>query len=495
MNTFFKYSLALIALTFAMIVKAQTIDDAIRYSQKEINGSAKYVSMGGALGALGGEISSIHDNPASLGAFLYSELNFSPTLRFTGSQSTYYDQIFKDYRVNFNINNFSYVGSFKFTDRNWKTVNVGLSFNRQNNYHQNIYSEGINPSNSITDFFAQAAYGTPLSYLQDDEANESDLVFNAYSAYLINPKDSTDNNNTEYVSMYDHYGQTQRQSVSIKGKKDEFSFALGGNYMDKLLLGASLNYSSIRYEYLSDIEEVDDANNITNFNRMNYEDHFITTGYGYTFKIGAILKPLSWLRIGTSFHTPTYYTLHDSYDQRIVSSVKVLSDIRYYDLKSEGLYDYGILTPLKASGSLGFVIKKQIAIGLEYEYADFRMSRLSSNYSSSEFSQENADIREFLKAGHNVKGGIEYRLGNISIRGGTAYLGSAYKNTQINKDAYTLVYSGGIGLNFNNFYFDVAYSYAQSNYYYYPYTLSVDTEPNSIVKNTSQYVTTFGLRF
>ena len=38
---------------------AQTIYDATNIAQKELNGTARFVGMGGAMGALGGDISTI----------------------------------------------------------------------------------------------------------------------------------------------------------------------------------------------------------------------------------------------------------------------------------------------------------------------------------------------------------------------------------------------------------------------------------------------------
>ncbi len=51
-------------LLIAGDVWAQGEIDAYRYSQTEVTGTARSMSMGGAFGALGGDISSIAINPA-----------------------------------------------------------------------------------------------------------------------------------------------------------------------------------------------------------------------------------------------------------------------------------------------------------------------------------------------------------------------------------------------------------------------------------------------
>ena len=43
--------------------------DAFKYSQTELNGTARYLGMGGAFGALGGDISAMNTNPAGLAIY------------------------------------------------------------------------------------------------------------------------------------------------------------------------------------------------------------------------------------------------------------------------------------------------------------------------------------------------------------------------------------------------------------------------------------------
>ena len=48
--------------------------DAFKYSQTELNGTARYLGMGGAFGALGGDISAMNTNPAGLAIYKSSEV-------------------------------------------------------------------------------------------------------------------------------------------------------------------------------------------------------------------------------------------------------------------------------------------------------------------------------------------------------------------------------------------------------------------------------------
>ena len=50
---------------------AQSQADAYRLSQTELTGTARFVSMGGAFGALGGDISVMSYNPAGLAIYIF----------------------------------------------------------------------------------------------------------------------------------------------------------------------------------------------------------------------------------------------------------------------------------------------------------------------------------------------------------------------------------------------------------------------------------------
>ena len=50
-----------------------TIYDAVRVTGSDLNGTARYVGMGGAMGALGADITTMGTNPAGIGLYRSSE--------------------------------------------------------------------------------------------------------------------------------------------------------------------------------------------------------------------------------------------------------------------------------------------------------------------------------------------------------------------------------------------------------------------------------------
>merc|ERR1712054_758195 len=69
-------------LTFIMVLactlaSAQTIDDVLRYSTENLQGTARFQAMGGAFGALGGDLSALNVNPAGSAVFNFSEISIT----------------------------------------------------------------------------------------------------------------------------------------------------------------------------------------------------------------------------------------------------------------------------------------------------------------------------------------------------------------------------------------------------------------------------------
>ena len=73
-----KICITLIISLFALMAQAQNFEDIVRFSGTPNNGTARVSAMGGAFTALGGDISAITINPASVGVFRKSEVSFTP---------------------------------------------------------------------------------------------------------------------------------------------------------------------------------------------------------------------------------------------------------------------------------------------------------------------------------------------------------------------------------------------------------------------------------
>ena len=75
-------------LVAAAPISAQTVYDAAKITGKDLNGTARFVGMGGAMGALGGDISTIGTNPAGIGIYRSNDIMTSFGFSSYGTEST-----------------------------------------------------------------------------------------------------------------------------------------------------------------------------------------------------------------------------------------------------------------------------------------------------------------------------------------------------------------------------------------------------------------------
>ena len=67
------FSILITGLT-VFSIQSQNINDALRYAQEDITGTARFRAMGGAFGALGGDFSSLNVNPAGSVIFANNQI-------------------------------------------------------------------------------------------------------------------------------------------------------------------------------------------------------------------------------------------------------------------------------------------------------------------------------------------------------------------------------------------------------------------------------------
>ncbi len=456
------------------ILPAQYAEDALRYSQNFYQGTARSMAVGGAFGALGGDFSVLSTNPGGIGIYRTSEI--LGTLSFTPRKvtSVYNGSVADNNSFVMAFNNFGYVNAKRIGQgRGWKYWQFALGVNRLNNYNTNTYTQGINRTSSRIDAYLDDA----LDFLAN--GGELDNLLN-YDPYYVGPAWETylldtigDENNIYLVSPVPPGGLLQSQAVETHGSTNEWFVSAGANFNDILYIGATLGLPYTRYLRTTTYFENDIADTIATFDNWSVTEDLYTRGMGVNFKIGAIVRPVDWLRIGAAYHTPTYYWgLRDTWSTYTTSDVYAIStgawvtpDYDYY-ASVIGEYKYKLTTPMRFIGDLAFVIKEIGFITGEYEYANYTSAKLNAN--DYDFYTENQNIDNYFKATHNFRVGTEWRFSRISARGGYALYASPYKNN-IN-DGSRQSYSGGLGYRGDNYTVDVAYVYSKSSEDYYLYT-------------------------
>lgn len=477
----------MLALAAGAHAYAQNDVDALRYSQLTFAGSARFASMAGSFGALGGDASTFSFNPAGIAVYRKNELSLTPSFYSAKTSSTYNGTNSSDSKFNFNFSHLGLTGAFvnKENDANnsgWVNVNVGFAYNRTNNFHNRIDIFGRNDGNTFVD--EQAALANGSVYTDLDPFNGA-LFF---GSGLI---DTMAGDPRSYYSVIGNIPVTQHKSIETTGAMTETVITLGGNYANKLYLGATLGIPRIRFEEESYYEEEDDRDSIYAFDKYRYYNHLATKGNGFNFKVGMIYRITDWMRIGGAIHTPSFFSMHDEYDNRVSVEFDDISS-SYDTISPKGAFDYRLTTPMRAIGSLALLYKKQGLINIDYEFVDYTSSRFRS--SPNVFYEVNPVIKEKYMATSNIRVGAEYRLDPIALRAGYAMYGSPFKTgVNLNEAARNSI-TAGIGFRQDDYYIDLGYVLTKYSENYYLYNPEI-TNPVKNDFTTSNFLVTVGWRY
>ena len=485
----------LAALSTITGVFAQNVDDALRYSQIFYGGTARFMSMGGAFTALGGDISSLSQNPAGLGVFRSSELTITPQL-FHINSSAGFNGITSDYLYNFNLNQAGIVSNIisNSNESGLITLNFGYSFNKTNNFNQSIMIQGISSSSSMADYWAGYGEGTHYTDLSGPEGI-------AYDAWVIDT--ITGSGGLSYGTVFSNYGddpssvygQTIRRLVSYEGYTGEHALSIGGNYSNKIYFGATLGISKLNYTSNYEHLESTDIALPSRFKSFTYTDHYENKGTGYSLKIGAIIKPVESVRIGLAFHSPTLYRIDEYFFENITSNFT--DGGQYENSNSPMRYNYALTTPFRAIAGVAVQIQKVALVSVDYEFVDYSTARFSETGDNFDYSDRNLNIKNSLKSASNIRLGGEYRLNKFYLRGGYGYYGKAFKPGEDNANLDYNSVSFGAGFREKNVSIDFAYTNYKYSQTYVLYPLDNSFDPSTVNLNTSKnmFTVTLGYKF
>ncbi|MCC7302315.1 MAG: outer membrane protein transport protein [Bacteroidia bacterium] len=475
-----KKILAIFIASLPCAMVAQNEIDALRYSQLNyMGGTARFAGMGSSFGGLGGDFSAVVVNPAGLGIYRKPELTFTPSFFSNTTTSTYNSTESSDFKSNFNFSNFGIVFAHAESgdEQEWKGVGFAFGYTRLNNFHSRMTMSGVSDSSSLLDVYLNSAQGF-------SDANTLD-PFGAQLAWNTWLLDTLNAGN--YYSVIPTYGQKQTKQITTRGHQGEMTFALAGNYANKLYIGASLNLPFVSYTEHSEFTE--SVTNDTTFNLKSYtvSQYLHSEGQGFNFKLGLIFKPTDFLRIGGSFHTPSLIELSDDYTTEITSQFTTGS---FNSESPQGAFDYHLVTPARMVASVGIVIKKFAALNVDYEYADYSTARLSAP--GYEFTAANNAISNKYKEAGQLRVGAEFKLAPLSLRAGYIMSESPYREGV--NDGVRTSYSFGFGIREKNTFLDFAYvlSEMSEDYYFYDPKL---VKPVTNTSRSSNYLLTIGFKF
>ena len=479
-------TLTIIALS-SITLLAQNEIDALRFSQDAPLGTARFSAMSGAFGSLGGEFSGLSLNPAGIGMYQFSEFSFSPSFNLK-STSSYYGSKETDYKSALKIGNIGLVFSSPKENSDWKRINFAIGWNQLANYNSNIRIQGENNKTSLADNILAVSQGNSideLNTLYSAPAFWTDLIDLADNSIDTTTNWYTQDNGNYISNVKGNSSKNQTKSINSSGGKNEFIFSIGGSFNEQLYLGATIGIPTLDYYEKSTYSETNFDTIINDLQGFDFKEELSVYGAGLNLKIGAILRVSEELKLGASLHTPTAYSIEETYSTRLTTHFTQES---FTELSNSNYFEYNLITPWKAVLSASSLLNNNILLSADYEIVDYSFSSMhSSQYN---FTDENNIIQELYTQAINIRLGAEINVKPFVVRAGYSKYGSAFAKKDYSKENYSF----GLGLNKGGYYFDAAYVLSQGNGEQLLYSEEY-IDPISIVNTNHNLVFTIGFRY
>lgn len=477
----------LLGSSIVSIAQETTINDALRYATSNLYGTARFRGMSGAFGAVGGDLSAINVNPAGAAFFTNNFGSISGTSFNVHNNSNYFGTKTKE---NFSTLDLNQIGAvLVFNDKsgksNWSKIAVAVNYENTNNFDNNLFSAGVNPNNSIGNYFIDKAQGLPLEFieLQPGETitdlytylgETSGLGFPAqqamlgYQAFLFEADDPSDLNNTSYYTNVPTGGNYYQDNyVTSNGFNGKLSANMATAYKDKLFLGLNLNVHFTDYVKTTSVYE---ANNNPLYSSgltvtdIQFDNEAYTYGSGFSLNLGAIYKFTESFRAGIAYESPTWYRLNDELTQRLIVNTTDGTN-NYQDIiapNAINIYDsYKIQTPSKVTLSGAYIFNKKGLISIDYAMKDYSNTKFKPT-SENLYRNLNTQMSNQLDNAYELRIGGEYKIKQWSIRGGYRFEESPFKVDYAMGDLTG--YSAGLGYNFGKNRLDLGYTNDHRNY-------------------------------
>lgn len=476
---------------------AQGAIDAYSLSQPDLKGTARFMGMAGAFGALGGDLSTLSQNPAGIGVYRSSDIGFTLDLDLQNSSSKAQGLTYNMDQTKFLLNNIGAVLTLKLPSTSCPNLNFGFTYNKAVSFNRVYGGNFRDLNNSMSNYIAGIANADNIAESELATTSGYDpynpgyndyaapwITILGYDSYLINP-DVDRYNNTKWYGLWQDSmnGNSTTGSGTFlmkeSGAVNEFNIALGGNISNVVYWGMNfdiinLNYSlsSLWGESLANAAVPGVNNTFVRANAdWNLTNVYNVSGTGFNYQLGFILKPVQEFRLGFAFHTPTWYNLTENFGGTV--NYKFDNSESGYATTNGGKLgynSYGLRTPWKIIASAAGVIGNNFIISFDYEWANYGKMHYSepSNYGGGYYDDfwpdfyasapsapntsfldptdpyyyENSDIASYYQSTNTFRLGMEFKpVSALSIRAGYSYVSSPVRSEARNNNM--TIYTAG----------------------------------------------------
>lgn len=379
---------------------AQSAIDAYRLSQPDLKGTARYMSMAGAFGALGGDLSVLSHNPGGIGVYRNSDVGLTLDLDMQHSESNSQGWHNGINQTKFLLNNAGFVWTLKLPSASCPNLNFGFTYNKSASFNRR-YRGSINLSNSLSNYIG--AVTTQGQYVEGqligDEYNKYDpynpsdpsdaapwLSVLGYNGYLFSQDGLTHEGTPYYLGQWNGSG-TGYFDVQESGGVDSYNIALGGNIANVVYWGMDFDITHLNYNltpmWSEDLPEAyvgDDSGTIYKMpSRWTLNNYYNCSGTGFNYKLGFIVKPIQEFRIGFAFETPTWYGLTETFSADIDALYNKTDRVQVQTNDGwPGVNDVNFRTPWKINVGAAGVLLNRLIISAEYEWTQYKGMKYST---------------------------------------------------------------------------------------------------------------------
>ena len=436
---------AAILMAATALASAQNMYDAITFSQNEYLGTARSLSMGNAVTALGGDLGSVGINPAGSAVAGYGQFVITPGLAVSSVSSAYSQEGERAFGMPNYVSemrmNLPNVGLSMTYTTGRRTGVKGISFalvsNQTNAYNYAAEGIGSNSRTSMIAEYANGALGYPESILSAyNSFHNSDVPWDLLTAYQAGMF-GTYRGDGEYAGVTEtisddgdyHYvpgALSQMSCLAKRGSKRDLVFNTAVNISDRVYVGFNIGMPMARYRYSESFYETaankdlfpivyeDDGQEYTTyFNSGVYNYEYLADMVGVYAKIGIIVRPAAGVRLGATFQTPTLLTISESWQY---GAATYYSDNYYNDSVTSptGEYSYMLRTPYRASFGVAYALGKMGCVSVDYELADYSVMRFrgirEERLMGDSFTEKNWMNRYFCGVSHALRIGAELKV-------------------------------------------------------------------------------------
>lgn len=500
-----------LGINFCYACFAQTPEDALLNGWFIPNSTARGLAVGGATGALGGDISSMYSNPAGLGLYKTKEFVITPGFLLNNNKSDYRGtNTSNTNKSGFQLGTVGAVFGGRINDNN-TTNTFAISFNQLASYNNEIHYSGLNNYSSYSEQYLEELTNNNASVTSalNDYPFGSSLAF---YTYLIDSMNDAQGNLTGYRSLVPVAdGIKQDYLETTKGGSYELSFGFASDTKDKLFLGASINVPISFYTQDISYTETDPSNNQNNnFGFSTLTQHHTLNGAGLNTRLGLIYR-LQNLRLGLAIQSPSLMSFTDNLNVSMTTNTEAYAGqqtISSSDFPNPASKtQYNELTPYKVLASASYVLNQVENVKMQkgfvtadIEFVNYRGSRFMQDGSNQDasltdyYNSLNQLIKSYYKGAFNFRLGGELKFSPIAVRLGAAYYGSPYKDAALK--ANRILLAGGVGYRSHGFFADLTLAEMFNKDVNFPYRLNDKANTFAQLKNQrTNVILTFGTKF